>query len=99
MWVFALKLSEIPPNSGRTVELEGLKLAFFSVDGKVHAISSVCAHRGGPLGEGHLEGKTVTCPWHAWDFDVTTGKCVTMEGAAQKSYRVKLEKGEVFVEL
>ena len=47
--------------------------ALFNVDGGFYAINDVCGHRGGPLGEGELDGKTVICPWHGWRWDVTTG--------------------------
>src|SRR2546427_7356751 len=47
--------------------------SLFNVDGTYYAINNSCAHRGGPLGEGELDGRVVTCPWHAWRWDVTTG--------------------------
>lgn len=99
MWHVAAKASEISPDSARTLEVAGQKIALFNVRGKFYALADTCLHRGGPLGEGHLDGGRVTCPWHAWEFDVTTGRCLTMEGAAQKSYAVKMEKGQVLVEL
>jgi nitrite reductase (NADH) small subunit/3-phenylpropionate/trans-cinnamate dioxygenase ferredoxin subunit len=88
MWQSVARADEIKPGTGKTVELSGRKLAIFNVDGKFHAIDDVCPHRGGPLGEGFLEGKNVTCPWHAWEFDVTSGQCLTMEGTRQKCCRL-----------
>ena len=99
MWQAAAKASEIAKGFGRTVEVAGQKLALFHVGGKFYALADTCPHRGGPLGEGHLEGTQVTCPWHAWQFDVVSGKCDTMEGAKQKTYPVKEEKGQLFVDL
>ena len=57
-----------------------------------------CAHRGGPLGEGHVEGTEVTCPWHAWSFDLKTGECTTDPEMKQKTWPVKVEGGEVYLD-
>ena len=99
MWHAAAKASDIAKGSALSVEVSGKKLALFNLNGKFHALSDLCIHRGGPLGGGHVEEGRVTCPWHAWEFDVKTGSCLTMEGASQKRYAVKVEKGEVFVDL
>lgn len=99
MWRAAGRASEWAAGSGRTVELEGKKIALFHSGGKFYALADACIHRGGPLGQGHLEEGRVTCPWHAWDFEVKSGKCLTMEGAKQPVFPVKVENGELFVDL
>ena len=65
--------SEIPPGEGRIVVAMGRVLALFNLDGEYLAVDNTCPHRGGPLGEGHLEGGVVVCPWHGWRFDLRTG--------------------------
>ncbi len=67
---------EIPPGTGRTVEVEGVGIAIFNVDGAFYAMDNTCPHAGGPLGEGKLCGTEVDCPWHGWKFDVTSGERV-----------------------
>ena len=99
MWHFASKVVDIPKGSGRSVEIAGNWVGLFNVDGKFYAIANGCMHRGGPLGDGHLEGTKVTCPWHALDFDVKTGECSTMPGSKQKTFKVKTEHDEIYVEL
>lgn len=99
MWHPAGKASDLAKGTGRVVEIAGQKIALFHVGGKFHAMANSCMHRGGPLGDGHLENTQVTCPWHAWEFDVTTGKCLTMEGATQKTFAVKVENGEIRIEV
>ncbi len=99
MWRSAGKASELQKDSAKSVEITGKKLAIFNVAGKFYALADHCMHRGGPLGLGHVEEGRVTCPWHAWEFDVKTGNCLTMEGSKQASYPVKIENGEIFVEL
>ena len=99
MWHSAAKSSDLPKGSGKSLEVAGQRVALFNVDGKYYALADSCMHRGGPLGEGHLDGTRVTCPWHAWDFDVKTGECHTMQGAKQKSYPTKIENDQIFVDL
>ena len=69
---------ETPPGSARELVAEGRVIALFNVEGTFHALDGVCPHAGGPLGQGQLDGCIVTCPWHGWQFDVTTGQhCLT----------------------
>ena len=99
-WHRALALSELPPGtSGKALEISGQHIAFFNDHGKVHAISNHCLHRGGPLADGYLEDGNVTCPWHAWQFSVKTGECHTMKGAKQKTFKTKLEKDHILVDI
>lgn len=84
---------------GATVEAQGKSIALFNVGGTFHAIDNTCAHRGGPLGEGGLDGKEVTCPWHGWQYDVTTGQCTTDPSVCQKTFPVKVEGDDILVDL
>lgn len=92
-------IADIAPGSGTTVEAGGKSLAVFNVGGSYYAIDNDCVHRGGPLGEGELEGTVVTCPWHGWTYDVTSGKCVNNPAACVKSYPVAVEGGDVKVQV
>src|SRR5258707_1257869 len=67
-------VSDVPPGSSKEVMADDRVVALFNVDGMFYALDGVCPHAGGPLGEGTLRGKTVTCPWHGWQFDVSTGQ-------------------------
>lgn len=98
-WHLAVKISDLAKDSGKSLEIEGRKVALFHADGKYYALEDSCIHRGGPLGGGHLEGMTVICPWHAWSFDVKTGECHTTPGAKQKTYPTKTENGNIYVNL
>ena len=90
---------ELVTGEGRVVEVEGRELALFNVDGVYHCIENACPHRGGPLGEGDLEGRVVSCPWHAWRWDVTTGANTNNPAVRVAAYPVTVEDGAVFVEL
>jgi nitrite reductase (NADH) small subunit len=89
----------IPSGEGRVIDAEGRTLAVFNVDGRYYAIDNVCPHRGGPLGEGDLEGKVVSCPWHAWRWDVTTGANVNNPVVTVGCYPVVEEQGVLYVQL
>ena len=91
---------DLDPGEGMPVEAEAHSIALFNVGGSFHAIENTCCHRGGPLGDGELEGTVVSCPWHGWQFDVTTGKC-TGPDASQSvpTLPVTVEGDEVFVEV
>ncbi len=92
-FVVAAKKTDCPIGSGTCVTVNGRAVALFNVNGKIHAIDNACVHRGGPLAEGTLEGSDVTCPWHGWTYDVTTGAGTTNPQAQVASYVVK-EEGE-----
>lgn len=89
--------TDIQPGHGIVAEANGKTLAVFNVDGTIRAIDNTCCHRDGPLGEGELEGTIVTCPWHGWRFDVTTGSCVNNPSAKVAAYQVKVEGNDVKV--
>ena len=93
------KTSDLAPGSGKVVEAEGETLALFNVEGTLYAIGNTCPHRGGPLGEGSLQGNTVTCPWHGAQFDVKTGEVLGPPAATGvKSYPVRVEGEDVWIE-
>src|SRR3989337_2367438 len=91
---------EIAPGQGKRVEVNGKKIALFNVEGAFYATDDSCTHRGGPLSEGVLDGKEVTCPWHGATFDVTTGEVLgppAPEGVSR--YNVRLEGDNIEVEI
>ena len=93
----AAKTSEIPAGTIREVQVNGKAVAIANVEGKFYAINSICLHRGGPLGEGSLDGHIVTCPWHGWEYDVTTGKVAHNPTVGVVSYPTEIRGDEIFV--
>ena len=67
--------------------------------GAFHAIDNTCLHRQGPLGEGELDEEMVTCPWHGWQYDVTTGKSTINEDICAAKYEAKVENGQIMVKV
>ena len=91
------KTSDIPAGTGKVVEVGGRAIAVFNADGTFYATDNTCAHRGGPLGEGALSGKTVTCPWHGWEYDVSSGICRMDASIGVKRFDVRVEGDDILV--
>ncbi len=85
------KLSEIAPGTATTVTLDGREIALFNVGGVVYALDNTCPHQGGPLAEGWIEGTMVTCPWHAWCFNLTDGKMTLGDFGSVDAFEVRVE--------
>ena len=96
-FVQVAQAGEIPPGQAKAFVVGDVEVAVFNVDGTFHAIDNACPHQGGPLAEGFIEGKIVTCPWHAWCFDVTTGKMTTTDFGSVDAYDVRLEGSAIGV--
>lgn len=89
--------SEIPPGSGKTVEIGAKPIAVFNCEGTFYAIDDTCPHQGGPLGEGEVEGTVVTCPWHEWRYDVRTGVNTDDPNCKVTAYPVKVDGDDILV--
>jgi len=98
-FVTVAKVSEIPPGTGCTVEVHGVWIALFNVNGIFYALDNTCPHSGGPLGEGHLTGDIVECPWHGWQFNVRTGKRHQVPHFSVACCPVRVEKDVIQVAL
>lgn len=89
------RAADVAPGTARRVELDGRAIALFNVEGTFHAMEDTCLHAGGPLHEGELEGPIVTCPWHHWKFDVTSGRCDLNPKISLACYDVRVRDGTV----
>jgi nitrite reductase (NADH) small subunit len=91
--------ADIADGTGKTVDVSGKPIALFNVGGKFYAIDNTCKHRGGPLGEGELDGTNVICPWHGWEYDITTGANLDDPNVKVGCYPVKLDGDDILVEV
>lgn len=73
-YVCVARVRDVPPGALLTVRAGERWYALANVDGVIHALDNNCPHNGGPLGKGTLNGRELTCPWHAWSWDVTSGR-------------------------
>jgi nitrite reductase (NADH) small subunit len=97
-FVRAASKNDVLPGKIREVQIGDKAVALANVGGKFCAINGVCLHESGPLGEGELDGQVVTCPWHGWQFDVTTGKVVGNSTLGVDAYPVEIRGGDIYVD-
>ncbi len=95
--VSLIPADEISAGESAEVVAAGLVFAVFNVDGVFHVLDGICPHAGGPLGKGMMRGCVVTCPWHGWQFDVTSGQHQLSDGICQPGYSATVIDGMVVV--
>jgi nitrite reductase/ring-hydroxylating ferredoxin subunit len=91
--------SELPPGECKVVEAAGKQLALYNVDGTFYCTDNECRHRGGPLGDGILQGHTIICPLHYWKYDVRTGQQDMSDSIRLGCYTVSVDGDDVFVDV
>lgn len=92
--------SDLPANNEAKEFSCGDKLiCVANVNGAISAMDNVCGHRGGPLGQGVIEKGKVVCPWHGWQWDPKTGQAVQNPNVKIALYSIKIENGEVLVDV
>ncbi|MEO9530924.1 Rieske 2Fe-2S domain-containing protein [Roseibium sp.] len=90
-WVVAGELNDIDTDCARVVSLSGdERVAIFKYDGKLSAITNVCAHQNGPLGEGKVLWGCITCPWHGYQYNLADGRAPAPFTEKISTYRLKL---------
>jgi len=98
-FVTVARADELLPGQSRLVTVNGRMVGLFNIGGVYHAIDNVCLHRGGPLAEGSLGGRIVTCPWHGWRYDVTTGVLVQDPSVGVTKHETRVVGNDVQIRL
>lgn len=96
-FVEVCKVERIAEKCATIVALSGERVAVFRFDGKISAISNVCQHQNGPLGEGRIIDGCVTCPWHGYQYQPESGAAPAPFKEKVPTFRVKVVEGSVFV--
>jgi nitrite reductase (NADH) small subunit len=99
MLVTVARVEDVPPGTVRHVRAGEAELAVAHVGDDFFATAGACLHLGGPLGHGRLEGHVLSCPWHGWQYDVRSGLNEFDHAIELETYAVRVENGEVKVEL
>jgi len=94
-WLPIAAISECPPGTSIERVVGDRIVALANIDGVWHALDGLCPHQGGPLGTGRLCGAVLTCPWHGWQFDVTTGRHGISPTVSQPRFSVREKAGQV----
>jgi len=94
-------VSDLPSGSAMVVEVSGRQIALFNVAGEFYALDNICAHRGGPLGEGFVDNNnlTVQCPWHGWTYNLANGASLIDPMARVEKFEVIVQGDEVKLSL
>ena len=90
-------LSQLPPDSVTEVLVGYQPYAICNVGGEIRALSGICIHRGGPLGQGQIHGGRVVCPYHMWEFDCATGEYDLDPSKRVPTFEVRVEGDDVLV--
>jgi nitrite reductase/ring-hydroxylating ferredoxin subunit/DMSO/TMAO reductase YedYZ heme-binding membrane subunit len=90
-------VDEIPDRRARTVCLSGERVAVFRYDGRVSAVSNVCRHQNGPLGEGKIVDGCIVCPWHGYEYKPADGCAPPPFTEKLPTFAVKVVNGRVLV--
>jgi len=96
-YVDACAVADIPEDRARIVCLSGERVAVFKYEGKISAVSNVCQHQNGPLGEGKIVYGCITCPWHAYQYQPDTGASPSPFTEKVPTFNVQIKKGRVLV--
>ena len=97
-WIEIGPLSDIPRQGARVVKTDAGNIAVFrTVDDEVFALRDKCPHKGGPLSQGIVHGRRVTCPMHGWNLQLESGEAVAPDVGHCGTFEVKVEDGQVFL--
>jgi nitrite reductase (NADH) small subunit len=97
-WVEVGRLEDIPRLGARVVRRDGGDIAVFrTAADEVFALLNRCPHRGGPLSEGIVFGRTVACPMHNWCLDLATGEARAPDRGCARGFATRVEEGLVLV--
>ncbi len=99
-WIEVGALEDIPCLGARVVRASGGDIAVFrTTENEVFALRDACPHKGGPLSQGIVHGRRVTCPLHNWNIELESGEAVAPDEGCAASYPVKVEAGIVYLSL
>lgn len=99
-WKKLCTLDEIPRLGSRVVKSPGGDIAVFrTADDEIFALRDRCPHKGGPLSQGLVAGKVVTCPLHSWKIQLESGAALAPDIGCAESFAVKQVDGMVWIDV
>jgi 3-phenylpropionate/trans-cinnamate dioxygenase ferredoxin component len=99
-WLDVASMDELTPGKRRVIDMDGVAVAVFNLDGEYFAIQDICPHDGGELANGELEGEVIICPRHGARFSIKTGTVLGPPAYEDiRTFRVRIEGGRVQVKL
>ena len=99
-WQKICAVSDIPQLGSRVVKHPKRDIAIFrNSEDDIFALHDKCPHKGGPLSQGIVHGKTVTCPLHSWNISLENGESQAPDVGCTRSFSVKVDAGEVYLQV
>jgi nitrite reductase/ring-hydroxylating ferredoxin subunit len=98
-FVKVASVSQVPPETVIEVMVGGEPYAICHSGGSLRALSGVCLHRGGPLGQGQIHQGHVVCPYHLWEFDCATRAYDYDPTQRVPTFEVKVEDGDILLQV
>ena len=92
-------VDDLKDGEGKVCQANGKQIALFKHGGNFFALDNTCLHRGGPLGEGMLDGDSVVCPWHGWQYDLKTGVSNMNPALKVAVFETKIQGKDVLVKV
>lgn len=97
-WKTICAVDDIPVLGARVVKARGGDIAIFrNAEDEVFAMHDKCPHKGGPLSQGIVHGRQVTCPLHGWKLELETGQAIAPDVGCSKSFAVRVVDGQVLL--
>ncbi len=93
----ACDIESIPENRACVVSCGGERVAIFKYGGRISAVSNVCRHQNGPLGEGKIIDGCITCPWHGYQYLPETGAAPPPFTEKVPTFRTRVAGNQVFL--
>jgi nitrite reductase (NADH) small subunit len=98
-WIDVGGVDDVPMRGARIVRApEGDMAIFKSADGEVFALRDKCPHKGGPLSQGIVHGRSVTCPLHNWVIDLETGEAMGADHGCSNVVAIKVQDGRILMD-
>jgi nitrite reductase/ring-hydroxylating ferredoxin subunit len=97
-WHRLASVSEVRDGEGFPADLDGIPIALYRIEGRVHAVDDVCTHEFAVLSQGFVESGTIECPLHAAQFEIASGKCLSGPAMTDlRTYAVRVEGDDIYV--
>ena len=97
--VLVAEVGAILDGQRKIIQVDDLSIGVFHHKGGWYALQNSCVHRGGPVATGNIDGDTLVCPWHGFEFNVTTGECLADPSARLDMYPVEVRDGQIYLEV
>lgn len=96
---FLASMDELSKHGQLTKWIEGHDILLYIFEGKVKAISNICRHFGGPVGYHKAKGGKFTCLWHNWEYDCSSGACLTNSNLPLREYSLHIRDQKIYIDL